>query len=141
MPSFSWRLWLGLVLILPSSLAAGEASSLLQDWHDVWLFRFFLNVLGYTTIIIPGYFLITYLKRINYLQTGRGIFYPVIKACVFGSETKTGLLDDVSLAPRNDADSGSSARQAFKLVFCAAGLQVEHFLHSLTNGENTTKYS
>lgn len=64
------RLWLGLVLILPSSLAAGEASSLLQDWHDVWLFRFFLNVLGYTTIIIPGYFLITYLKRINYLQTG-----------------------------------------------------------------------
>ncbi|XP_013999485.1 adenosine 3'-phospho 5'-phosphosulfate transporter 1 isoform X1 [Salmo salar] len=133
MPSFSWRLWLGLVLILPSSLAADEESSLLQDWHDMWLFRFFLNVLGYTTIIIPGYFLITYLKRINYLQTGvddlqtgRGICYPVIKACVFGSESKTGLLDDVSLAPRNDADPGSSARQAFKLVFCAAGLQVSY---------------
>uniref|UniRef100_A0AAZ3RZZ3 Adenosine 3'-phospho 5'-phosphosulfate transporter 1 n=1 Tax=Oncorhynchus tshawytscha TaxID=74940 RepID=A0AAZ3RZZ3_ONCTS len=123
----SYWLWPGLVLILlPSTLAADKESSLLQDWHDVWLFRFFLNVLGYATIIIPGYFLIGYFKRINYLETGRGICYPVIKACVFGSESKTGLLDDVSIAPRNDADSGSSARQAFKLVFCAAGLQTSY---------------
>ncbi|CAB1342715.1 unnamed protein product [Coregonus sp. 'balchen'] len=117
MQSFSWRLWPGLALILlPSTLAVDKELSLLQDWNDVWLFRFFLNVLGYATIIIPGYFLVTYLKRINYLETGRGICYPVIKACVFGSESKTGLLDDASLAPRNDVDSGSSARQAFKLA-------------------------
>lgn len=59
-----------MLILLPSTLAADKESSLLQDWHDVWLFRFFLNVLGYATIIIPGYFLIGYFKRINYLETG-----------------------------------------------------------------------
>lgn len=56
--------------------------------------------------------------------SGSGICFPVIKTCVFGSEAKTGLLDDVSVAPRNDNDSGSSFRQISKLIFCAAGLQV-----------------
>lgn len=56
--------------------------------------------------------------------SGSGIFYPIIKTCVFGSEAKTGLLDDVSVAPRNEGDSGSSVRQIVKLIFCAAGLQV-----------------
>uniref|UniRef100_A0A8C1KIV4 Adenosine 3'-phospho 5'-phosphosulfate transporter 1 n=1 Tax=Cyprinus carpio TaxID=7962 RepID=A0A8C1KIV4_CYPCA len=101
-------------------------ASLLGGWQDVWLFRLFLNVLGYATIIIPGYFLISYFKRINYLETGRGICFPVIKTCVFGSESKTGLLDDVSPAARNESESSSSARQAVKLIFCAAGLQVSY---------------
>lgn len=127
MPSFSWRVWPGLVLLLfPSALASDGESSLLQDWHDVWLFRFFLNLLGYSTIIIPGYFLISYFKRTNYLETGRGICHPLIKACVFGSEAKAGLLDDVSIAPRNEADSASPTRQAIKLMFCAAGLQASY---------------
>lgn len=64
------RVWSGLLWLLSSTLAAGEDTSLLQDWKDVWLFRFFLNVLGYCTIIIPGYFLIGYFKRLNYLETG-----------------------------------------------------------------------
>lgn len=46
---------------------------------------------------------------------------------MFGSEAKTGLLDDVSVTSRNDAESSSSTRQAVKLVFCAAGLQVRIF--------------
>lgn len=56
--------------------------------------------------------------------TGSGICYPVIKTCVFGSEAKPGLLDDVPVSPRNEGDSGSSIKQAIKLIFCAAGLQV-----------------
>ncbi|KAG7460710.1 hypothetical protein MATL_G00201660 [Megalops atlanticus] len=127
MPSFLLRVWQGLaVLLLPTALATGEESSILEDWRDVWLFRFFLNILGYATIVIPGYLLIRYFKRISYLETGRGICFPVIKACVFGSESKTGLLDDVSVAPRNEAESSSSTRQALKLLFCAAGLQISY---------------
>lgn len=57
-------------------------------------------------------------------HSGSGICYPFIKTCVFGSEAKTGLLDDVSVAARSEGDSGSSVRQAIKLIFCAAGLQV-----------------
>ncbi|KAI4877559.1 hypothetical protein NFI96_028586 [Prochilodus magdalenae] len=107
-------------------LADTEDTSLLEGWKEVWLFRFFLNVLGYATIVIPGYFLIGYFKRTNYLETGRGLCFPVIKACVFGSESKTTLLDDPSATPRNESESTSSARQAFKLVFCAAGLQASY---------------
>lgn len=56
--------------VLPAVRADADDASLLGGWQDVWLFRLFLNVLGYATIIIPGYFLISYFKRINYLETG-----------------------------------------------------------------------
>lgn len=151
----SCRIWPALVLLLIPCTVASDESSLLDGWYDVWFFRFLINVLGYSTIIVPGYLLICYFKRINYLETGwlkpwhpghylgllsvnsihcfpplfafiagSGICFPVIKSCVFGSEAKAGLLDDVPVAPRNEGDSGSSARHYFKLIFCAAGLQV-----------------
>uniref|UniRef100_A0A672PNN0 Adenosine 3'-phospho 5'-phosphosulfate transporter 1 n=1 Tax=Sinocyclocheilus grahami TaxID=75366 RepID=A0A672PNN0_SINGR len=118
--------WCAALCVLPSVFADAEDASLLGGWQDVWLFRLFLNVLGYATIIIPGYFLISYFKRINYLETGRGLCFPVIKTCVFGNESKTGLLDDASPAARNESESSSSAPQAVKLFFCAAGLQASY---------------
>ncbi|KAK2883819.1 hypothetical protein QQF64_016391 [Cirrhinus molitorella] len=127
MPLFPWSLcWCAALCVLPPVLADAEDASLLGGWQDVWLFRLFLNVLGYATIIIPGYFLISYFKRINYLETGRGLCFPVIKTCVFGNESKTGLLDDASQTARNESESSSSAQQAVKLIFCAAGLQVSY---------------
>ncbi|XP_041950236.1 adenosine 3'-phospho 5'-phosphosulfate transporter 1 [Alosa sapidissima] len=125
MPSFSWRLFL-MLGTLPLALAESDESSLLDGWQDMWFFKFLLNVLGYSTIIIPGYFLISYFKRINYLETGRGLCFPVIKACVFGNEAKAGLLDDAPTASRSDTELSSSTSQAFKLIFCAAGLQVSY---------------
>ncbi|XP_058470270.1 adenosine 3'-phospho 5'-phosphosulfate transporter 1 [Solea solea] len=125
MTSFSWRVSPALVLLLFPSTVAAEESLLQPGWHDVWFFRFFINVLGYSTIIIPGYLLISYFKRTSYLETGSGICFPVIRTCVFGSDVKTGL-DDVSVSSRNDADSGSTIKQTVKLIFCAAGLQVSY---------------
>lgn len=58
-----------MLLLIPCTVASNE-SSLLDGWHDVWFFRFLINVLGYSTIIVPGYLLICYFKRINYLETG-----------------------------------------------------------------------
>ncbi|XP_049613090.1 adenosine 3'-phospho 5'-phosphosulfate transporter 1 [Syngnathus scovelli] len=126
MSSFAQRVLL-VLLLFPSVVAAQEEDpSLLDGWRDVWLFRFVINLLGYSTIIIPGYFLIRYFKRTNYLDTGSGLCSTVIKACVFGTEAKSGLLDDVSVTSRNEGDSGSSLRQAVSLIFCAAGLQVSY---------------
>jgi len=59
-------------------MAEGERS-LLEGWHDVWLFRFLLNMLGYSTIIVPGYMLIKYFKRTNYLDTGGGRAELIVK--------------------------------------------------------------
>lgn len=66
----SCRIWPALVLLLFPCTVASDESSLLDGWYDVWFFRFLINVLGYSTIIVPGYLLICYFKRINYLETG-----------------------------------------------------------------------
>ncbi|XP_048841909.1 adenosine 3'-phospho 5'-phosphosulfate transporter 1 isoform X2 [Brienomyrus brachyistius] len=132
MPPFRQRVrsrYLLLVILLffiPTVRSADEEPSHLNNWHDIWLVRFIINILGYATIIVPGYLLIKYLKSSNYLETGRGFCYPVIKSCVFGSESKSGLLDEPLAAPRNEPESTSSTKQALKLFFCAAGLQVSY---------------
>lgn len=112
--------------LFPSSVASQDQSLVPLGWHDFWLFRFLVNILGYSTIIIPGYLLIKYFKRTNYLETGSGLCFPVIKTCVFGSESKTSLLDDISVTSKSEGDSGTSFRQIVKLLVCAAGLQVSY---------------
>ncbi|XP_062427974.1 adenosine 3'-phospho 5'-phosphosulfate transporter 1 [Rhea pennata] len=122
------RLYVPLVLAALPAMAAGEEiSSALQDsWGDFWLFRFFVNAAGYASIVVPGFLLIQYFKRRNYLETGRGICFPVIKSCVFGSEVKSVHQEDGSLPPRAEPTESSTARQVFKLLFCAAGLQASY---------------
>lgn len=112
---------------LPAMAASEEVLAALQDsWGDFWLFRFFVNAAGYASIMVPGFLLIQYFKRKNYLETGRGICFPVIKSCIFGSEAKSAHPDDSSLASRNETMESSTARQVFKLLFCAAGLQASY---------------
>uniref|UniRef100_A0A8D2MUE9 Adenosine 3'-phospho 5'-phosphosulfate transporter 1 n=2 Tax=Zonotrichia TaxID=44387 RepID=A0A8D2MUE9_ZONAL len=116
-----------LLASLPVMAAGEEITPALQDsWGDFWLFRFFVNAAGYASIVVPGFLLIQYFKRRNYLETGRGICFPVIKSCVFGSEVKSVHQDDGSLPPRAEPTESSTARQVFKLLFCAAGLQISY---------------
>lgn len=123
----SGRIWPTLVLLLlPSPVLSQDEPSLLDAWRDFWLFRFLVNVLGYSSIIIPGYLLIRYFKRSNYLDTGSGLCFPVIKACVFGNDAKSGLIDDITAPGRSEGDSSSSVRQMVKLLTCAAGLQASY---------------
>ncbi|KAM8947281.1 adenosine 3'-phospho 5'-phosphosulfate transporter 1 [Pelodytes ibericus] len=96
----------------------------LQDpWGDYWLVRFMVNIAGYGTIVVPGFLLIQYFKRRNYLETGRGLCFPVVKSCVFGNEPKS--TEDLSSTARTDGET-STTQQAFKLIFCAAGLQISY---------------
>lgn len=62
---------------LPTMAAAEEFPPALQDsWGDFWLFRFFVNAAGYASIVVPGFLLIQYFKRRNYLETGKGRSFP-----------------------------------------------------------------
>uniref|UniRef100_A0A6J0SWG5 Adenosine 3'-phospho 5'-phosphosulfate transporter 1 n=1 Tax=Pogona vitticeps TaxID=103695 RepID=A0A6J0SWG5_9SAUR len=116
-----------LLLVLPIVAANEEISAIHQDyWGDFWLFRFLVNAAGYASIVVPGFLLIQYFKKQNYLETGRGICFPVIKSCVFGNEAKSGHQDDVLLAARNENAETSTAHQVFKLLFCATGLQISY---------------
>ncbi|XP_034283956.1 adenosine 3'-phospho 5'-phosphosulfate transporter 1 isoform X1 [Pantherophis guttatus] len=122
------RFCLSLVLTALHAVAADEGALLVhQDsWGDFWLLRFLVNAAGYASILVPGFLLIKYFKKKNYLETGRGICFPVIKSCVFGNEAKSGHQDDAISAARNETVESSTARQIFKLLFCATGLQISY---------------
>ena len=38
-------------------------------WKDFWIVRLSLNILGYATIVLPGYLIIRYARKSNYLST------------------------------------------------------------------------
>ena len=42
------------------------------QWKEFWVFRLLLNMIGYGTIIVPGYLVIRYLQGSDFLkQTGK----------------------------------------------------------------------
>lgn len=67
------RLCLAVVLTAVPTMAASDVvpAALQDSWGDFWLFRFFLNAAGYASIMVPGFLLIQYFKRKNYLETGK----------------------------------------------------------------------
>lgn len=78
LPLRARRFCVPLVLAALPAMAAGEGfPPALQDaWGDFWLFRFFVNAAGYASIVVPGFLLIQYFKRKNYLETGKGSGFP-----------------------------------------------------------------
>jgi len=50
-------------------------SAIPMDWADSWLFRLFVNLTGYATVIIPGYLLILYVKKTGYLDRAGAYFF------------------------------------------------------------------
>ena len=37
---------------------------------ELWFSRLLMNLMGYSTILVPAYFIIKYFKRIKYNETG-----------------------------------------------------------------------
>ncbi|XP_006926896.1 adenosine 3'-phospho 5'-phosphosulfate transporter 1 [Pteropus alecto] len=125
------RWWAVVVLAALPSLGTGgenpEAPP--ESWTPLWFLRFLVNAAGYASFMVPGYLLVQYFRRKNYLETGRGLCFPLVKACVFGNEPKAS--DEVPLSPRTEPAETTPTWQALKLLFCAVGLQVcERFTDS-----------
>uniref|UniRef100_A0A8C0DUE1 Solute carrier family 35 member B2 n=1 Tax=Balaenoptera musculus TaxID=9771 RepID=A0A8C0DUE1_BALMU len=65
--------WWAVVLLaaLPSLGAGGEnPEGPLESWTHLWFFRFLVNAAGYASFMVPGYLLVQYFRRKNYLETG-----------------------------------------------------------------------
>lgn len=81
------RFCLPLVLASLPTMATGEQilPALQDSWGDFWLFRFFVNAAGYASIVVPGFLLIQYFKRRNYLETGKGRSIPSTSCLLLSS--------------------------------------------------------
>ncbi|XP_075227880.1 adenosine 3'-phospho 5'-phosphosulfate transporter 1 isoform X2 [Lycorma delicatula] len=114
-----------------------------DNFKGSWLFRLSLNLLGYATIFIPGFFIFKYIKTSKYLdRSGPNCFARVIRLCFTGGTTDTG---GDRLLPTSDksesinrtnsgigvassvvpisSHSRSTRQDALLLMFCFVGLQ------------------
>ncbi|CAK8692289.1 unnamed protein product [Clavelina lepadiformis] len=98
-----------------------------SSWHSFWLFRLTINLIGYSTVLVPAYFLIQHLKKIKYNETGSGICFPYVMTCVFGRDVAVADSQPTSSPGAPVVETVSTPRyRGFVLLCCAAGLQASY---------------
>ena len=87
-----------------------------QDAH--WLLSLFLNLLGYATIFLPGYYVIQYVRNSGYLDMGpSSLLSPLVRLCVQGTEYDN-LNEDVPAEKEKKTEAEEVARLVYKLCSC-----------------------
>lgn len=89
------------------------------SFRSTWMYRLLLNLIGYSTIFIPGYLIIKYVRISKYLErSGGGCLSQIIEACVVGRES--GYSDNI---PSSPTTSATLKQDMLLLIFCLVGLQ------------------
>ena len=52
-----------------NSAAADAEPTLFSSMHEFWPFRLAINLLGYASIVVPGYLFIRYVRSSKWLET------------------------------------------------------------------------
>ncbi|XP_014672364.1 PREDICTED: adenosine 3'-phospho 5'-phosphosulfate transporter 1-like [Priapulus caudatus] len=109
-----------------------------KQWQDFWMYRLLVNLLGYATIILPGYLILRYLKRSNYIErAGDGCFARVLKLFVDGASTEKDDIEEQSTQlPKPER---SEKAQALVLLFCFLGLQCSYLTWGVLQEKIMTK--
>lgn len=107
---------------------------------DTWVIRLAKNLLGYATLIVPGYILLRYVRRVNYAeQADRGCTHWMVKLFFIGGSNKT-LLDEANKP--NPHEWSTSFQEAAILIFCFIGLQVSYLSWGILQEKlMTTEYT
>ncbi|XP_057321973.1 adenosine 3'-phospho 5'-phosphosulfate transporter 1 [Microplitis mediator] len=92
-----------------------------------WIIRLSLNLLGYATILLPGYLIYKYVRHSKYLQrTGTGIISKLIHKCISGGG-ESGLLDTSDYIPAAKPQQDNFIKNdTFLLAYCFFGLQISY---------------
>ena len=91
MRSSDWKI-LGIILggsvpIYFLNCVAQTYFALLPGEDQYWLVSLILNLIGYSTVLLPGYYVIQYVRQSNYLDLGQPSFLqPLVRLCVRGTE-------------------------------------------------------
>ena len=77
----------GSVLIYSINCLAQTYFAPLPGEDQYWLMSLILNLIGYSTVLLPGYYVIQYVRQSNYLDLGQPSFLqPLVRLCVKGTE-------------------------------------------------------
>ncbi|CAH0677569.1 unnamed protein product [Spodoptera exigua] len=103
-----------------------EQSAALSDIEYSWFFKLMLNLVGYSTVLLPMYIMYKYLEKINYFDkiSNSGWSWRVLFSC-FG-EPGERLADSAKV--RKDE---SPAREGAQLAFCFIGLMSSYLVWGL----------
>ena len=86
--------WTILAILCGGSVLIYLINSLAQTFlaappgeDQYWLLSLVLNLIGYSTVLLPGYYVIQYIRQSNYLELGQPSFLqPLARLCVKGTE-------------------------------------------------------
>lgn len=112
-------LFVTIVLLYIISTVLNSNGSEFDDgtFKFTWMYRLLLNLVGYATIFVPGYFIFKYVHLSKYLErSGGGCLSRIIEACVVG---KDGNLTDIP----PDSPVRTLKQDILLLLFCSIGLQ------------------
>ncbi|XP_014467175.1 PREDICTED: adenosine 3'-phospho 5'-phosphosulfate transporter 1-like [Dinoponera quadriceps] len=86
--------------------------------------RLCLNLLGYATVLLPGYLIYKYVRYTKYIQKGgKGCIPRLVHSCFVG-HCETGLLDSPPYTPNTSTHTQRTFTQdALLLMYCFFGLQ------------------
>lgn len=84
-----------------------------------WMTALFLNVLGYSTILLPGYAVIQYVRSSCYLEAPLSLLQPWVSILVRGSDLGPG---DESVGEPEKAGKRSPAQEGGQVLLCSLGL-------------------
>ncbi|XP_012275577.1 adenosine 3'-phospho 5'-phosphosulfate transporter 1 [Orussus abietinus] len=92
-----------------------------------WVIRLCLNILGYSTILLPGFLIYKYVRYSKYLQyEGKGCISRLVRACFLGSG-EAGLLETtVYIPPQASSNQRTITQEMLLLIYCFLGLQFSY---------------
>ncbi|XP_063597622.1 adenosine 3'-phospho 5'-phosphosulfate transporter 1-like isoform X1 [Penaeus indicus] len=141
-------------------------TSLLTSLADSWLGSLTINLLCYSTVFIPGYFLLQYFKNSKYIERaeyenglnntahndsessstrivlpsfpGSGLVSKLITSCVYGHSYDK-IVTDPAGAPKGAQGERSMGSSFVQLMFCFVGLQVSYLTWGVLQEKIMTK--
>lgn len=90
--------------------------------------RLCLNLLGYATVLLPGYLIYKYVRYTKYIQKGgKGCIARLVHSCFMG-HCETGLLDSPPYSAPNASThvQRTFTQDALLLMYCFFGLQISY---------------
>lgn len=102
-----------------------SSEEFLQTTSYNWILRLCFNLLGYGTILLPGFLIYKYVRYSKYIQRSGKSYIPRLVHSCFVGHNETGLLDSAPYVPTSNSQR-TFTQDLLLLTYCFLGLQVSY---------------